>query len=340
MKNEDSLVSIMIPNRNHAAYVGQAIESALNQTYKNIEIIVNDNCSDDNSIEVISSYLSRGVRLCRNPENIAIRTLDVLIHLAEGDFLLILPADDLIKPSLVEKCLKILEEHPNVGFVHSDRDLINSHGDITYLDPFFKCSFIAPGAASAPIFMVAEVAQAAQCVMRRSAFLAAGGFETEINHLNIDRELWFRMSLESDYAYIRENLAQIRIHEVRETSVAIRNFFHPLAIYLTLKHQHRLGGIHYGLSNVIEKMPQAERKLSNELIQIAVSLIDEDRSLAEKYLKFAELVYADIITDELYVRTKKACQNKNMLKTDLEDNRFIYRKRGYEPPSNFKMVEV
>jgi glycosyltransferase involved in cell wall biosynthesis len=336
----EPLVSIMIPNRNHSMYLNQSIEGALNQTYQNIEVIVLDNCSTDNSIEVAQRYLDRGVRVCKNPENIAVRTLDVLFQLADGDYLMILPADDSIKPTFVGKCVQIMENNSKVGFVHCDRDLINERGDVTALDPFFKYSFVADGASALPIFMVAEVAQAAQCVMRKTAFFNAGGFETEFDHLNIDRELWFRLALESDYAYIRENLAQIRIHGNRETSVAIRNFYHPLAIYLTLKHQLHLGAIQYGHQNVIDKMPEAEHKLGSELVRLAIAVLSEDKELAEKYLNFAEVVFPDIILDKQFQDVLANCQDGTYATENTKDDRFVYRERSYDPPLNYRAIEI
>ncbi len=74
-----------------------------------------------------------------------------------------------------------------------------------------------------PIYLLADVAQAAQCLMRRTAFESVMGYESEFDHVNTDKDLWFRLSLEYDYAYIREKLSLIRVHESRETIKAFRN---------------------------------------------------------------------------------------------------------------------
>ena len=345
MKDDEPLVSIMIPNRNHSMYLEQSIEGALNQTYLNIEVIVLDNCSTDDSIEVAKRYLDRGVRVCKNPINIAIKTIDVLVTLATGKYIMLHPADDLIKPTLIEKCVNIMEKHHNVGYVHCDRDLIDENGVVTELDPFYMCSFISPGSSALPIYMVAEVAQAAQCLMRRSAFNSAGGFMTEFDHLNVDKDLWFRLSLVSDYAYIRDKLSLIRIHQSRETVKAFRNFYHPLALYLTLNHHIRLGHEQHGHENVIAKIPAAYAKLASELVRIAIfSLNERNLDLARKYLMFAQIVNPEISQDSKYQEYWTICsdpeKNKNTKTPIIMDDMFITRKRNYEPPANYTQIDL
>ena len=56
MNNENPLVSILIPVYNREKYIGEAIESAINQTYKNIEVIIVDNCSTDNTWKILQDY--------------------------------------------------------------------------------------------------------------------------------------------------------------------------------------------------------------------------------------------------------------------------------------------
>ena len=260
-----------------------------------------------------------------------------------GKYIMLHPADDLIKPTLIEKCVNIMEKHQNVGYVHCDRDLIDENGVVTELDPFYNCSFISPGSAALPIYMVAEVAQAAQCLMRRSAFNRAGGYATDFDHLNVDKDLWFRLSLVSDYAYIREKLALIRIHQSRETLKAFRNFYHPLALYLTLNYHIRLGYEQHGYENVKAKMPAAYAKLASELVRIAVFTLNErNPNLARKYLMFAQIVNPEIIQDSNYQEYWTICydpeKTKNTTTPIIMDDMFITRKRNYEPPENHTQI--
>ncbi len=286
MIKEKPLVSVMIPNRNHSMFLDECIKSALNQTYKNLDIVVLDNCSDDNSIEVASKYIKSGVRVCKNARNIGNKNYNVLSSITDGEYLILLCADDLIRPTFIEKSVDIMQKYQNVGYVHCERDYIDATGTITELDPFFRCSFIAPGKSVLPIYMLTDIGQPAQSLMRRSVFNRVSGYNTEFDHTNADKDLWFRLSLVSDYAYIREKLALIRIHRQRETTSGFKSFYHPLAIYLMLNNQKEMGEVN-GHQNVLDRLPAAYRKLSMECLQIALlCLKDNDKELTRQYLLF------------------------------------------------------
>ena len=66
MINQGPSFSICIPNYNYAQYIGQTIESVLNQTYQNFEIIVVDNASTDNSVEVVKAFIDPRIKLYKN----------------------------------------------------------------------------------------------------------------------------------------------------------------------------------------------------------------------------------------------------------------------------------
>ena len=61
MKQYKPLVSIIIPNKNYSRYLDESIQSALNQTYCNVEVIINDNCSTDDSFDTMLKYLDKGL---------------------------------------------------------------------------------------------------------------------------------------------------------------------------------------------------------------------------------------------------------------------------------------
>ena len=333
----------MIPNRNHSKFLGDCIESAVNQTYSNLEIVVLDNCSDDNSVEVASRYVSKGVRVCKNPINIANKNFDLLTAITEGEYMILLCADDVIQPTLIEKCVTIMEQNPNVGYVHCERDYIDGDDVITELDPFYNCSFISPGESALPIYMLTDVAQPSQCVMRRRAFERALGYNTEFDHGNADIDLWFRLSLVSDYAYIREKMALIRVHEARETLVAFRSFYHPLALFLTLHYHAELAGIQEGHKNVLERIPAAHHKLAAECIQIAFTCLGEnDIKLAKQYILFSQILYERIVDDDKYklllitYDRAKAGYKENL--KQVGKDMFEKRIRSYNPPDGAVII--
>jgi len=98
------LVSVVIPCYNSQAYVGEAIRSALDQTHKNLEVIVIDDGSSDASLQVIKSF-GQSVRWETGPNRGAPAARNRGAELARGEFIQFLDADDLLLPEKVETCL-------------------------------------------------------------------------------------------------------------------------------------------------------------------------------------------------------------------------------------------
>lgn len=123
------LVSICIPTYNRANYITKAIDSALSQTYKNIEVIVVDNASTDNTEEIVSSYSDPRLKYVRNSENLGLfGNFNRCIELYNGCFLHILHSDEYIDPDFTEKCVQFFNEHQNVQLTcTSYREEYNDH---------------------------------------------------------------------------------------------------------------------------------------------------------------------------------------------------------------------
>jgi len=133
LKHQPSF-SICIPNYNYGHYIAETIQSILNQTYQNFEIIVADNASTDNSIEVIKSFDDPRIRLIRNQYNIgfAPNLQHATMH-AENDFLNLLSSDDLMKPNALETYANLImemqEQADNLVLI-SDVDIVDSKSQI------------------------------------------------------------------------------------------------------------------------------------------------------------------------------------------------------------------
>jgi glycosyltransferase involved in cell wall biosynthesis len=121
-------VSVLITCFNYAAYVGQAIESALEQTYPPSEIIVSDDHSHDNSCEVVESYICRGrsIRLLRNPHGGMAASLNSAYRNCCGDIICLLDADDTFLPGKIEAVVNALYAHPQAGFAIHPASMVDS----------------------------------------------------------------------------------------------------------------------------------------------------------------------------------------------------------------------
>jgi len=122
------LVSILIPAYNRAKIILETLNSAVNQTYKNIEIIVVDNKSTDNTFETIKEFAKSypNVKVYQNEENIGpVRNWRKCLDYATGEYVKILWSDDLIAPTFIEKTLPYLIEHEDMGFVFTGTEIFN-----------------------------------------------------------------------------------------------------------------------------------------------------------------------------------------------------------------------
>ncbi|MCP3940418.1 MAG: glycosyltransferase family 2 protein [Desulfobacteraceae bacterium] len=120
--NQNQLVSICIPTYNNGQYIGETLESLINQTYKNIEIIVSDNASTDNTKAIVSAKKSKDSRIYyfRNDENLGyVNNIKNAVSKAKSDIIAIYHSDDIYEPTIIEKELIQLLENDNVGAVFS-----------------------------------------------------------------------------------------------------------------------------------------------------------------------------------------------------------------------------
>lgn len=123
-------VSILITCFNYGAYVGKAIDSALQQTYPAVEIIVSDDASQDNSCEVVESYLGRGlpIQLLRNPHGGMAANLNSAYRSCSGELICLLDADDTFLPGKVEAVVNAFLAHPQAGFAIHRASLVDNQG--------------------------------------------------------------------------------------------------------------------------------------------------------------------------------------------------------------------
>jgi O-antigen biosynthesis protein len=138
----EPLVTIVITSYNYGKYVADAISSALAQTYRNIEVLVLDNASTDNSLEVIRSFSDERLRVIARTENVGIqRNHNDAILEARGDYVVFLSADDMLMPTLVEDVLDYRRVHPDIDIVYASVCIVNK--DLTIAEYFDHQQFDA-----------------------------------------------------------------------------------------------------------------------------------------------------------------------------------------------------
>lgn len=126
------LVTIAIPTYNRAdSYLEDALKSASEQTYENIEILVSDNCSTDRTPEIIEAFDDPRLRYFRQEKNLGQRpNMNFLVEKAEGDYFLMFHDDDQIERDFVETCMKKANYRTDVGLILTGSRVIDKTGKV------------------------------------------------------------------------------------------------------------------------------------------------------------------------------------------------------------------
>jgi Glycosyl transferase family 2 len=135
-------VSIGVPVRNGARFLGQTLDSLLAQTYKDFELIISDNASTDETETICQSFAARDrrVRYHRSSQNLgAAHNINYLFQQARGEYFKLAAADDLHQPDYVARCLDVLEHDSAVVLAYARTRFIDENGaPLAYSDPGFN----------------------------------------------------------------------------------------------------------------------------------------------------------------------------------------------------------
>lgn len=222
MPTEKPKVSICIPNYNYSHFIGEAIQCALEQTYKNFELIIVDNCSTDNSEEVIKRFSDPRIRFYKNDRNIGLtRNWNRCLSLARGEYITLLHADDKITPNSIEKRVEILDRNPTVGLVYASCIYIDGKGAVTgEFHPYDK-DCIMRGEDEFKRLVLGNHFTTPTIMVRKKCYEALGDFYEE--YLYMDWEKWLRITLNYDVSFIYEPLGYSRLHDASATNSYLLN---------------------------------------------------------------------------------------------------------------------
>ena len=301
------LVSILIPNYNYGRFLGSCLDSAINQTYENLQVVFVDNHSTDDSYEIAMELRSRHkdrLLVYRNDENIggsrnharAYERMD-----PRTKCYIYLSSDDLIHPSLVERSMNIMREFPSVGFVIVHRNALDENGQEMVEPPFYNCNCVVPGTKQMEVFMMAGIGVCSQCFRHRHLEGLSGitGYTFDISG---DWFSNFCLACVSDMGYIRDPLCSYRVHKTNVTSKAVKDLTNSLE-HILMIHAFSEIATQLGRPSVSQRLQPALEKLGSMCLRYATQLLREgDAYSARRYLHLAPVLKPDI-GEELAWRT-------------------------------------
>jgi glycosyltransferase involved in cell wall biosynthesis len=202
------LVSVIIPNYNYASYVCEAVDSALQQTYDNIEVVVVDDGSKDNSREILERYGYK-ITVISQPNAGVSAARNAGVKHSSGKFVAFLDADDVWLAEKIEKQVDLFESEKDLGLVHVGVEEFDTHGNIlkTRLDGM-------SGHVSHELLLFERpvvLGGGSGLMIPREVFDEAKGFDLELL-TSADWDFFYRIGRRHKIGFVSEVLLRYRIH--------------------------------------------------------------------------------------------------------------------------------
>jgi glycosyltransferase involved in cell wall biosynthesis len=226
-------VSVIIPNYNHARYLPQRLETVLQQSFQDMEIIILDDASTDGSPDLLQRYASdKRVQLHMNTQNSGSPFIQWNrgIRHARGDYIWIAESDDYSDPQFLAEMIAVLDMNPDVGLAYcqsirvdeTGKELLLTESKNSWLHPTrWQHSFINDGRDECARYLVMTntIPNASAVLFRRESYWHAGGAPETFRQCG-DWMTWVNILLQSKVAYVARPLNFYRLHDqtVRRTS--------------------------------------------------------------------------------------------------------------------------
>lgn len=221
-------VSIIIPNYNHKVYLRERIDSILIQTYQKFEVIILDDCSTDDSREIIEQYRQspKVTQIIYNKKNggSTFKQWQKGIELSKGDFIWIAESDDYADSRFLEKMLTVLTSNSHLGFVYCNTNIVSDDASClvkTYATLRNKMyntlkwnhNYIKDGKEEIKenLLIDCTVNNASSVLFRKQALLNVNSFDRDLNYVG-DWYCYLKLCMQYKIGYLNEALNYYREH--------------------------------------------------------------------------------------------------------------------------------
>lgn len=212
-----SKVTIAIPTYNRSNFIAKSITSAINQTFTDIEILIIDNNSSDNTKKVVKSFKDKRIRYIKNDINIGMmNNWNKCIKMAKGKYVMILGDDDILLPNFVEESLKIFSKYKNIGFTFSHINKMDEKGKILskWGYKFFKNGLIhGENYIKTTINNLCCMTNSSSVLINKKVFEMVGYFESPFARNTFDLNMWIKIANRFNVYFIEKILSNYRIHK-------------------------------------------------------------------------------------------------------------------------------
>ncbi|HBI22411.1 MAG TPA: hypothetical protein DDY37_07520 [Legionella sp.] len=242
MSSSETNVTVILPVYNGSAYLREAIESVITQDCDDWKLLIVDDCSKDNSINIINKYNSSKLELKKNKSNLGLYgSLNKAIEGVNTDYCVILMQDDMLKPNHISSFLRFSKMHENCVSFWGDNDVIDSHGNYSskgrvdgiqdycapsrkaWLDTFRRgCYWIISGS------------------FNKTSWLKIHPFRSEFPHA-ADLNFLITTIHQKPMLYVGSTFSIVRIHDDQQTNRHVREARDLREYLIILREQYREG---------------------------------------------------------------------------------------------------
>jgi glycosyltransferase involved in cell wall biosynthesis len=217
------LVSLVVASYNHAEYLVQRMDGLIGQTYQIIEILVIEDCSTDNSLEVLCNYGSHPkVKLITREKNGGwVVVSNQGVELCEGEFVLFANCDDDCDPHMIERLIVAMREYPTAGIAFCRSLMVDKNDRVigddyevrekSFQDRCGSDTLLSGAEMSRFLLHSCVIPNLSAALIRKECFESVGVLSAEYRVCS-DWDLFFRIAARYDIAYIAEPLNKFRQH--------------------------------------------------------------------------------------------------------------------------------
>ncbi len=310
MKSEEmKLVSVIMPAYNEEKYIGEAIQSVMDQVYTNWELIIVDDGSKDRTLEIVRQYSDRDlrIRVYQFSENQgACAALNEALKRAEGDYICWLSADDKYKKEMLWSGVEFLTKYKKFQAVFSCCESINADseriGEQEILDKFLDIG--KEGCAEPYYTMVMKGNPFCACnVIARAEAFAKAGFFDERHPYAGDYHYMMKMAAYADFGFLNQITVESRVHSDQVTNEG-KNELDAISAYTDIVFSDELRKRLYhkaGIKDTREEILQTfeVRKKSYEYVKCPMEMKAAELSMDRFLTEFPPVVLADKICREI-----------------------------------------
>ncbi|MGN0287713.1 MAG: glycosyltransferase [Atopobiaceae bacterium] len=213
-------ISVCMPTYNGSKYIKEAIESVLLQTFADFELVITDDCSKDDTLEVVSSFNDPRIKVYRNQKNLGlVGNWNECVSKASGAYVQFFFQDDVMEKDNLMRKHALMTENPRVSLCFSASCIIDANDAVTMKRRPFKKTQVFDGHDFAVrAFRTHNVyGEPSNVMLKREAMRKVGEFNSILCY-SPDWEYWIRMSLAGDVGYVDEYLTNFRVASESTTS--------------------------------------------------------------------------------------------------------------------------